>query len=193
MKPKQIAHSILLPICYIIKPSNAGKEDTNVSLLSASIYAFLICLSAYITVSLFMSLDTFSEQQEQILSFGALLFPVAICLIGLLLHFAFPAHDQRLRIPRMIALPWVCLSSAAILVLMITLLQSSYIVTTGLSAVEAEALGKSMNTVNAWVVFLMSANIFWNGLTNIRRTSKIRNSGDTLIICALLAIPYFLS
>lgn len=180
-----------LPFSYILKPSQTGKEAPEISMMSAFLYAFMVCLITYSAVAFFNSQDLLNKEQQQLLFFGSALFPVAISLIGVLLHFVFPAHESKFRMLRMIALPWNCLSSAALLLFVLTFLQSAYVVTAGLTPVEAIELSKSMKHPNAIIIFLLGINIFWSGLSNIRQTSRLRNSGDVVVITALLSIPYF--
>lgn len=191
MSLMQALKVIGLPFSYILKPSQAGKEAPEISLMSAFLYAFLVCLITYSAVAFFNSQDLLNKEQQQLLFFGSALFPVAISLIGVLLHFVFPAHENKFRILRMVALPWNCISSAALLLFALTFLQSAYVVTAGLTPLEALDLSKSMKHVNAVIIFLISINIFWSGLSNIRQTSRLRNSGDVVVITAMLSIPYF--
>lgn len=191
MSLMQALKVIGLPFSYILKPSQAGKEAPEISLMSALLYAFIVCLITYSAVAFFNSQDLLNKEQQQLLFFGSALFPVAISLIGVLLHFVFPAHENKFRIVRMVALPWNCISSAALLLFVLTFLQSAYVVTAGLTPLEAIDLSKSMKHVNAVIIFLISINIFWSGLSNIRQTSRLRNSGDVVVITAMLSIPYF--
>lgn len=192
MNKYEILKSLFLPISYILKPTEAGKEKASTSIISATSQAIISIFLLSFAYFGIISSEKITPDMRQLFAAGALFFPMIICLIGLLLHSVYPAKDQKMRVVRMICVPWNIIASALTITITLFILQVIYFSTSSLESQEIIRISKSMNDVNIVIISGYTTWILINCLSNIRETSKLRNSGDALLVTALLCTPYFI-
>lgn len=194
MKINEFAKAIFLPVYYILNPSRAGLETSKISITSAAIQAALTLILVFCAINGISINSNLDKDTYQMLLTGLATFPLVMILIGSLLHLTFPAQNPENRFFVMLSVPWNVMASTIAIMLSMLIVEIIYILTSDLSSPgrlnEMTEFGQRMMKINGAIMGVFFVTTLTYCLSNIRKTSKLRNVGDSVIVTLLFSIPF---
>lgn len=182
--------TVLTPAQNLIQPSLFAKKDKKRFLLQALFYAIsittIVVMSALILQT---TLASMNELYAPAMLAGSILLPFVITGIGLILHTNKPAMDKEYRLLMMLALPWHVFTSFLCFIGSATVIGSLYIATQDIPTEKSTALLLETLPIALTAGATFCFITFLYGLKNTRKTSIFQNSGDAVIIFAMLLLP----
>lgn len=194
MKINEFAKAVFLPVYYILNPSRAGLETPKASITSATIQAILVLTLVFCAITGMSINSNLDKDTYQVLLTGLATFPLVMILIGSLLHLTFPAKNPEKRFFVMLSVPWNIMASTIVIMLSMLLIEIIYILNSDLSSPsnlnEMTEFGQRMMKINGAILGVFFITALTYCLSNLRKTSKLRNIGDSAIVTLLFSIPF---